>query len=481
MQILSKTVSTPLIRPSIVIAGTNSGCGKTTLSIGIMAALVERGLKVQPFKVGPDFIDPMFHTFVTGRNSLNLDSWMLQEKTVQYLFAKHLIDADIAIIEGVMGLYDGYGGISLEGSTADVSKIIGAPVILVISGEAMSLSAAALVKGFVEFDKNVNVQGIVINNVSSPGHYKLLKEVIEENTGVAVLGYIRTMGEVTISSRHLGLVTSAEIHDLKVKVGMISRQIKTTVDLDLLLKLAGKAKKIDVFNNNPKIETAAVEKLKIAVAKDKAFCFYYQDNLELLEMLGAEVVFFSPVSDDRLPENVDGLYIGGGYPEIWAEELQNNLAMRMDIKSHVEQGLPTYAECGGLMYLTDSIRVGEDREFAMVGLIPGKSSMSSSLKRFGYVYVKLMDDTILAKKGSKIRAHEFHYSETVVDKRFKPCFEVSKRRDGLINQSWYCGYQIYHLLAGYAHIHFWSNPEFARNFVKSCAEYRARKNEQETL
>lgn len=461
--------------PGIVIAGTNSGCGKTTVSMGIMAALVEKGLKVQPFKVGPDYIDPMFHSFITGRESVNLDSWMLQEETVKYLFAKHSHDADIAVIEGVMGFYDGYGGRSLEGSTADVSKIIGAPVILVINGEAMSLSAAALVKGFVEFDKNVNVKGIIINNVSGTGHYKLLKEAIEENTGVAVLGYLRPMSELTITSRHLGLVTSAEISDLKEKAGILSRQIQETVDLELLLAISGQAIEINVKNRTPEI--ASAKKVKIAVAKDKAFSFYYKDNLELLEMMGAELAFFSPVSDDKLPENIDGLYIGGGYPEIWAEELQNNLSMRKDIKSSVEKGLHTYAECGGLMYLTDSIRAKEDMEFEMVGLIPGKSCMTASLKRFGYVFVKLTEDTILAKKGSEIRAHEFHYSETVVDGRINTCFEVSKRKDGSTSQMWDCGFQIYNLLAGYAHMHFWSNPEFARGFIESCAGYRIKSKE----
>lgn len=468
--------------PGIVIAGTNSGCGKTTISMGIMAALVEKGLKVQPYKVGPDFIDPMFHTFITGRESVNLDSWMLQNETVKYLFAKHSQDADIAVIEGVMGFYDGYGGRSLEGSTADVSKIIGAPVILVINGEAMSLSAAALVKGFAEFDKNVNVKGIIINNVSGAGHYKLLKEAIEENTGVAVLGYLRPMSELAIASRHLGLVTSAEIGDLKEKAGILSRQLQETVDLELLIAISRMAAEIDVRNNKMEINTknritqiGTVKKVKIAVAKDKAFCFYYKDNLELLEMMGAELAFFSPLSDDRLPENIDGLYIGGGYPEIWAEELQNNLTMRKELKSCVENGLPTYAECGGLMYLTDSIRTKDDREFEMIGLFPGKSCMTASLKRFGYVFVKLTEDTILGKKGSEIRAHEFHYSETVVDKRINSCFEVSKRRDGLTTQLWNCGFKIHNLLAGYAHMHFWSNPEFAKGFIESCRSYRARK------
>jgi len=458
---------------SIVIAGTNSGCGKTTLSMALMAALVEKGLQVQPFKVGPDFIDPMFHTFITGRQAVNLDSWLLEANTVRYLYAKHLSGADMAVIEGVMGLYDGYGGSSLAGSTAEVAEIIGAPVVLVINGEAMSLSAAALVKGFVEFNKTANVQGVIINQVSNAGHYQLLKEAIEAHTGVAVLGYLRPLNALTIASRHLGLVTSAEIADLQEKVGLLARQVQETIDLELLLELARRAKELEVIHNPLKMATAGAEKLRLGVARDKAFCFYYQDNLELLAELGAELVFFSPLSEDRLPENLAGLYIGGGYPEIWATDLHNNRVMREDIKNRVEQGLPTYAECGGLMYLTDSIRDLEGGEFAMVGLIPGSSRLTTVLHRFGYVFVKLTADTILAPQGSEIKAHEFHYSQTVVEASCRPCFEVTKRREGSTTQLWHCGYQSNRLLAGYAHLHFWSNPEFAKGFIKSCAAYRA--------
>jgi len=457
---------------SVVIAGTSSGCGKTTLSMAIMAALVARGLQVQPYKVGPDFIDPMFHTFITGRQAVNLDSWLLEANTVRYLYAKHLSGADLAVTEGVMGLYDGYGGTSLAGSTAEVAEIIGAPVVLVINGAAMSLSAAALVKGFVEFNKDTNVQGVIINQVSHAGHYQLLKEVIEAHTGVAVLGYLRPLSALTMPSRHLGLVTSAEQADLQEKVSLLARQVQETIDLERLLELAGLAKDLEVLANPLKMTTAKAEQLRIAVARDKAFCFYYQDNLELLVELGAELVYFSPLSDDRLPENLDGLYIGGGYPEIWAAELQNNRALRRDIKNRVEQGLPTYAECGGLMYLTDSIRDLQGGEFAMVGLIPGSSRLTTGLQRFGYVEVKMTEDTILAPQGSAIRAHEFHFSQTAVAESCRPCFEVTKRREDIITQLWHCGYQVNNLLAGYAHLHFWTNPEFAWGFIKSCAAYR---------
>lgn len=456
--------------PRIVIAGTNSGCGKTTLSMGIMAALVEKGRKVQPYKVGPDYIDPMFHTFITGRKSRNLDSWMLPKDTVRHLFAHNSVGADIAVIEGVMGMYDGFGGRSLEGSTADVAHIIGAPVILVINGEAMSLSAAALVKGFMEFVPNANVKGVLINRVSGEAHYKLVKEIIEEHTGAAVVGYLPPMDELAIASRHLGLVTSDEIPDLNEKVAVLSRQIQETVDLECLISIAGEAGKMEEMYPGPVIKRQ--ERARIAVARDKGFCFYYEDNLELLERMGAEIVFFSPIHDSRLPDHIHGLYIGGGYPEVWAEELQNNISMRMDIRRHIEKGLPTYAECGGLMYLAQSIRNREGMEFEMVGVIPGKSIMTSTLKRFGYIFVTMAEDTLLAERGFEIRAHEFHYSETHGGDGWKACFEVQKRKEDRIIQSWHCGYKMHNLMAGYPHLHFWANLKVAENFIRHCILYK---------
>jgi cobyrinic acid a,c-diamide synthase len=456
--------------PGIVIAGTNSGCGKTTISMGIMAALADKGFAVQPYKAGPDFIDPMFHSFITGRECRNLDSWMLEDETVRYLYSNNAATADIAVTEGVMGFYDGIGGDSIKGSTADVSKMIGAPVVLVVNGEAMALSVAALVKGFAEFDKTVVVKGVIFNNIASDTHFKILKAAVENYTGVTVLGYLRPVNEIAIGSRHLGLVTSSEIIDLKEKTGLLSRQIQETVNLELLMKLSKETRDVGVVQAPFRIDIAG--KAKIAIAKDEAFCFYYKDSLELLETMGAELAYFSPLRDLKLPEGIDGLYIGGGYPEVWAKELQENLSMKQDIKRHVSMGVPAYAECGGLMYLTDSIVTGEGGEFGMVGLIPGKSRMTSKLKRFGYVTVRLTEDTILGRRHSEIRAHEFHYSETIANPDIKTCYEVSRRFGGIPAQTWNCGFRIHNLIAGYPHMHFWANPSFAREFIQSCCEFR---------
>ncbi len=493
--------------PRIVIAGTNSGCGKTTISMGIMGALSAEGLRVQPFKVGPDYIDPMFHTFITGNASRNLDSWLLDESTIAYLFSRSAGNADIAVIEGVMGMYDGYGGYSEGGSTAHVARIIDAPVILVVNGEGMSLSIVPLIKGFMDFDRNVKVRGVIINNINSEAHFQLLKNIIAEYLGIAVIGYLHSIPEITLPSRHLGLVPEDEIEDLRQKISLLSEELRKTVDLELLRKIAAedvtpdKPDKPDYYVNpdkhaDPNIHITldkaesciperdsrlaaksrfAVEPLppgaRIAVAKDKAFNFYYKDNLDLLEMLGAELVYFSPLNDSRLPDGINGLYLGGGYPEVFAAQLEENAEMRENIKSRIIGGLPTYAECGGFMYLSEGIINGDGEKFDMVGVIPGTSKMTGSLQRFGYVEIDVVEDNVIAAKGEKIRGHEFHYTVTEVEGDIPACFSIRKSRRNGQARSWKCGYKLHNMLAGYPHLHFWSNPAFAKRFVKNCLRF----------
>jgi len=460
--------------PRIIIAGTNSGCGKTTITIGIMAALVKRGLKVQSYKVGPDYIDPMFHSFITGRYSRNLDTWMLKEDKVCYLFAKNALDADVAVIEGVMGIYDGFGGYKKEGSTAHVSKVIKAPVVLVVNGEGLSLSLAALVNGFVNFDKEVAIKGIIINNIKSESHYRLLKEILEENTKMIVLGYLTKSEKYSLDSRHLGLIPSGEIDDIVEKMEVLSNEVAKTIDVELLLKIAGEAPKLDkkVLEVSNLIERKNVNKPRIGVALDKAFSFYYKDNLDLLEQMGAEILYFSPTVDEKLHENIHGLYIGGGYPEIYANELEKNESMRNDIKSRIESGLPAYAECGGMMYMSKNITDKTGKIYKMVGVIPGKSQMTTHLQRFGYVELEITGENVLSKQNCKVRAHEFHYSTITVDEGFPTDYNVIKRRKSNKVFSWKCGYKTNKLLAGYPHIHFWSNLDLAKGFISSCNKYR---------
>ena len=463
--------------PRIVIAGTNSGCGKTTVSTGIMGALSARGLKVQPFKVGPDYIDPMFHTFITGNASRNLDSWMLDESTVSYLFYKNSRGADIAVIEGVMGMYDGYGGYDHGGSTAHVAGIIDASVILVVNGEGMSLSIVPLIKGFMDFDKNVRIRGVIINNINSEGHFQLLKKIILEHLDIAVIGYLKSMPEITLASRHLGLVPEGEVEDLRDKINLLSEKMEKTIDFELLQKIAGEQVQQDtsesgVYASDSRFDIKPLQSgARIAVARDKAFNFYYRDNLDLLEMLGAELVYFSPLSDGQLPDGINGLYIGGGYPEVWAKQLQENTGMRESIKSRITGGLPTYAECGGLMYLSDGILNGDGEKFDMVGLIPGMSKMTKALQRFGYIEIDITEDNVLAEKGEKIRGHEFHYSTTEVAGNIPSCYRIAKSRRNSEARVWQCGFKVNNLLAGYPHLHFWSNAGFAEHFVESCIRF----------
>lgn len=464
--------------PRIVIAGTNSGCGKTTISIGIMAALVKRGLNVQPFKVGPDYIDPMFHTFITGNECRNLDSWILNEEMVKYLFVKNTQKVDISVVEGVMGLYDGFGGNTATGSTAHVSKIIKSPVILIVNGEGLSLSMAALIGGFRDFDRNLNISGIIVNNIKSESHYILLKEVIEENTGITVLGYMPKMAEAGLGSRHLGLIPSGEIKDLRDKISLLSDQVEKTINIELLIKISGKAEVLEDTGLSFNIAKRN-NKYRIAVAKDKAFNFYYRDNLDLLEMMGAELDYFSPISDEQLPKDIDGLYIGGGYPEVWAGELERNTTMKESLRGAITRGLPAYAECGGLMYMSESITNQMGDVFKMVGVIPGKSEMTSALQRFGYVDIEVTNDNVISKKGFKVRAHEFHYSKTSVDWSILTCYKVTKRRRGKDAAAWQCGYMCNNLLAGYPHLHFWGNTGFAERFVNNCIQYGAMRNNSE--
>jgi cobyrinic acid a,c-diamide synthase len=461
--------------PRIVIAGTNSGCGKTTIAIGIMAALVQSGLRVQPFKVGPDYLDPMLHTFVTNSSSRNLDSWLLEETTLSYLFQKAVTGKDLAVIEGVMGLYDGLSGASQLGSTAHVAGMIDAPVVLVVNGAGMSLSIAALIRGFRDFDPAVKVKGVIINNINNGSYFEYLKEIIETHTGIKAIGYLPSLPEAALPERHLGLIPSGEISDLAVKINSLAAQVARTINLELLLAIAREVEPITPVSLRYKIE-AKFKAVRLAVASDAAFNFYYRDNLDLLEMLGAELIYFSPLEDARLPEGINGLYLGGGYPEVWAEQLQANSVMRNSVKLMVEKGLPTYAECGALMYLAERITDHAGLEYTMAGVLPGKSEMTTSLQHFGYVEIELTADNVLGKMGERIRGHEFHYSVTQVDDRLPRTYRVAKAGKNKM-VTWEDGYQLHNLLAGYPHLHFWSNPAFAESFLAQCQRAERQKSE----
>lgn len=443
----------------ILIAGTNSGVGKTTISLGIMQALTKRGLKVQPYKVGPDYIDPSYHTFITGRDSRNLDSYMLEDEKIKYIVNKASKDADISVVEGVMGLYDGFG-IDLNACTSSyTSKILKAPVILVINGKAMSSSAAAMVLGYKELDKDVNIKGVIVNNVKTKTHYELIKEAIQKYCDVEVLGYFPPNEKFSIESRHLGLIPSVEMESLKEKFSDLGDEIEKYINVDRIIEIA----ESDLLDSNfdlsllPKFENK-----KVAIAYDKAFNFYYKENLELLEQMSVEIIKFSPLNDEHVPET-DCIYIGGGFPEIFAKELHLNESMRLSIKNAHKKNIPIYAECGGLMYLGEKLKNSDGKIYDMVGIFKGTSEMTSSLRRFGYCDGIAKVDTILSYEGETIKGHEFHHS--VFNSDEECAYKMIKKRGNKVVDEWDGGYSKGNTLATYLHTHFYNNLDAIVKFV----------------
>lgn len=445
--------------PRFMLAAPASGSGKTTLTCAVLKALMNKGLKTAAFKSGPDYIDPMFHSRVIGTKSRNMDLFMLPEETAKYLLAKNGKDCDIAVLEGAMGFFDGMGT-TLKGSAYDLARLTKTPVILVVNAKGAALSIAAMIEGFKNFRKDVNVAGAVLNNVTAMS-YLFYKEAIEKETGIPLLGYMPHMENCNFESRHLGLVTAGEITGLQEIINTLAAQAEKSIYFDRLLEIAAAAPALSYTD----FQQEKIAGVKIAVAYDKAFCFYYQDALELLESLGAELVYFSPLEDKKLPE-CDGLYLGGGYPELYAKVLQDNFSMRASIKNAVDSGLPCIAECGGFMYLMKAFRDNNGQVYDWAGVVDGETYMTQKLNRFGYVVLTAKRDNLLCKKGGQINGHEFHYSDSTNN---GDTFAVAKASG---TKAWEAVYTTPKLYAGYPHIHLWGNTEFAVNFVKACRAYR---------
>lgn len=456
------------VMKSIIIAAPVSGSGKTTVTIGLMECLKRRGLKVAPFKVGPDFIDPGYHRLVTGRPSLNLDAWICSPETVMAIYGAGAAEADIAVIEGVMGLFDGISGRSDEGSTAQIARLTGSTVILVIDAKGFARSAAALVKGFVEFDPAVKVGGIIFNNVSSDSHARILREAVEANLPhTRVIGCIPRDSLLHIPSRHLGLMTAEENSLSPEFLDHLVEVIRGSVDLGMLWAAAGAG---DLSASAPEVAPAG-SSVRIAVARDAAFCFIYETNLQLLAAAGAELVEFSPLADSGLPADVSGIYIPGGYPEVHVVELAANVAMKEAIRSAIESGMPVYAECGGFIYLTAGIADATgnaDPLHSFTGIFPINTTMLSQRKALGYREIRLREDCLLGRKGETARGHEFHYSQMYeLPQEFARLYQVSKGQNDLGAE----GYLYKNCLASYIHLHFGSNPGMAAAFVESCRKF----------
>lgn len=443
--------------PAFIIAAANSGSGKTTLALGIMEAFRRMGLSVQAFKAGPDYIDPGLHKSLLGKPSYNLDTWMMGVRGVRRTFASKAAGADAAVIEGVMGLYDGRDGRSEAGSTAHLSKVLGVPVLLVVNAEKAARSIGALVKGFEAYDPKVDIRWIVFNRVGSLRHFSILKDSVSAASRKKVIGCIPRDGRLVLPERHLGLTASKEL-----KGGAWQAFIKASGDIAGSLDLK-RLLRPSVLIKKTSEKKAKKPSARIAVAYDEAFSFYYEENLEILRDHGAELVFFSPMRDKGLPEGTSGIYIGGGYPELNAEALSANRSIRDAVKKAALCGAPVFAECGGLMYLGRTIETN-GRRYAMAGVFPWGSRMLEKRKALGYREVDTLKACPFPVSG-RLRGHEFHYSEIPGPPLgVKKTFRVLNGNKEKSQE----GYSFKNTLASYVHLHFRSNPEFAARFVE-CA------------
>jgi cobyrinic acid a,c-diamide synthase len=453
--------------PRIVIGGVTSAVGKTTISTAIMYTLKQKGLHVQPFKVGPDFIDPSYHTYVTGRQSRNLDVWMMGENGVLNCFHNASSGADIAVVEGVMGLFDGISGKDDFSSTAQVAKILNAPVILVIDAGKAARSIAAIATGFLHFDKKLRIIGTILNNVAGDKHANFITEAFADKVKVPIIGIVRRSKEITMVERHLGLIPTPELEEKQKRaIFQSAKFVSEQINLDKIKYLLDKVQTTD-----PLQKQIPNGQIKIAVAIDESFNFYYADNLDALREQKAELIFFSPINDCKLPENIHGVILGGGFPEVLADKLEKNQSMGKSITKAAENGIPIYGECGGLMYLTRSIkgyRGDEGKKRNMVGLIDADTFISGKLT---LNYTEANSNASIFGKISKVRGHEFHYSRIENIAKDSKFAYVMRRGDGIDNKK--DGFMVYNCLASYMHLHF-ADSRLPKRFIESCIKYTRR-------
>ncbi len=457
--------------PRLLLAAPMSGSGKTTVMAGLVAAFAARGLRVAPFKVGPDYIDPSYHTLAAGRTCHNLDAWMLPPDLIPALLARRAHNADLALIEGVMGLFDGYSGSDDTGSSAHIARLTGTPVLLVLDVRAQARTAAALVQGLRDFDPQLRVAGVILNRVGSPKHAQMVTAAIEEHVGLPVVGALGRDDILHLPERHLGLVPTSEPGRWQAWLEQARTLVTEQIDLERLLELARTAPPISAdlspLAAEPPPLTADPSPL-IAVAQDAAFSFLYEDNLDLLREAGAELVPFSPLADAALPPGTQALLLCGGFPELYATELAGNATIREQIQQAAAAGMPIYAECGGLMYLTETLLDGEGRSYPMVGVLPGCSRMTPRLT-LGYRSIQAHGENWLLQPGETLRGHEFHYS-------------VWEREDGdippaytILPDTWRSeprpdGALLGNVLASYVHLHFLAHPALASRFVAAARQ-----------
>lgn len=460
--------------PRLMIAATGSGSGKTVLTCALIALLKEEKKKVAAVKCGPDYIDPMFHQKFLGVPSRNLDTFFTGEDLTRSLFVRAGRDADIVVMEGVMGLYDGVAGIRKEGSSYHLAEVTKTPVILVVNAHGMGKSILPVIRGFLDYDTDGRIAGVILNRTSRQ-FFEVIRPEIERGLKLPVLGFLPKQKELHIESRHLGLVLPQETEDIKAQIAAVAEVLKETLDLAKLLAIAEEAEELPADAPEKtcgRKPAAAMERrksrVKIGVARDEAFCFYYEDNLRLLSEAGAEIVYFSPLHEKTLPEGISGLLLGGGYPELYAGELSGNVTMREGIAACIRGGMPVVAECGGFLYLHETMEDMQGREFPMAGVIPGKCYYTGKLVRFGYVTLEEKHADFLPE-GETIAGHEFHYYDSTANGAdaiaVKP---VSEKR-------WECVHKRENAWMGFAHLYYYSNPAFAETFVRKAASYADRK------
>lgn len=457
--------------PGILLTAPASGSGKTLITCGILQALVNRGQKIVSFKCGPDYIDPMFHGKVIGTKSRNLDTFFTDADTTRYLYEKNTEGFDLAVVEGVMGYYDGLGGIRTEGSTYDVARTLDLPAILIVNCRGASLSVLATVRGFLEYQKDSHICGVILNQIS-PMIYGQLRMLIEQELQIRVFGYVPKMANLSLDSRHLGLVLPGEIRALQKKLNDLAEKLEETLDLDGMISEIKTAEYRTAGKSDIRKEIQALsfpDKIRIAVAEDDAFCFTYLDNLELLEEMGAKLVPFSPLRDGRLPEAVSGLILSGGYPELHAKELGSNRSMRASVRKAVADGMPCIAECGGFLYLHRELEDTDGRFYPMAGVLDAKAYRTEKLSRFGYVTLAAEEDQLLGKAGTQIRGHEFHYWDS------ESCGESFHARKPAGRREWDCVHGTNTLYAGFPHLFYYSNLQVPHAFLRSCFAYQGLK------
>lgn len=449
--------------PRLLISAPASGTGKTMVTCALLKAFSAQGKSLATFKCGPDYIDPMFHKEVLGIDSFNLDVFLCGEQHIRSLLAENGSGKELALIEGVMGYYDGLAGISMAASAYDAARITETPTVLVMDCKGLSVSVVPYLQGFVNYKENSFINGVILNRVS-PMMYDRMKKMIEEETPLKVFGYLPVMKDCVVESRHLGLHLPGEEEHTKESLEKLAEQAMKTIDLDGLYKLAQSAPEMEENHSTSDLVTKDV---RVAVAMDEAFCFMYKENLNILEKYGAEIAPFSPIADEKLPENIDGLILYGGYPELHAEALSENQGMRNEICNALQNGLPCMAECGGFMYLMEAIKTEDGSTYEMVGAMPGISYHTPSLKRFGYV--TLSGGKVFGEAIGEIPAHEFHYYDAEV------CGDAFHAQKPLSKRNWRCMVSTDTLFAGYPHIHYGGNERIAEAFVNAC---RKRKNHE---